>query len=268
MKLAIAILGGLLCAALLAGCTASGAEETPEAVVPLTEADTRLMYSDPDEYKGAYVTLSGVVFTDPEYNEDGVRFQIWADPENRDLNTVVNYAASGFELDTDQYVRVSGIVEGELSGFNMFSGVVSAPEIEADSVEILSYQEVMAPTIATAYAAAPEVDQFGYTVSVQKVELAENETRVYVSVTNNGAAEFKIYDFNARIVQNGRQYDQENNYDADYPELQSGILPGVTSEGIITFPALEESPFQLIIEGNSDSWEEDIQDYVFDLSFE
>ena len=263
---------------LISGCS-SGApsntpsvepSNTPEAVVqePLTDAEVKMMYSAPDEYKGALVELSGVVFNTVEYDEDGVYFQMWGDPENSDLNTIVTYPDPNFALESDQYVKLTGTVMGEFTGTNAFGGEISAAVVTAYTLEISTYQDVVSPTLATASADVPTVEQLGYSITVQKAELAENETRLYISATNNGSANFTIYSFNMTIVQDGHQYEEESNYDADYPELQSDIRPSVTTEGVVTFPALENAPFQLIIEARSDDWDEDIQDYVFNLDFQ
>lgn len=212
--------------------------------------------------------LSGVVFNTVEYDEDGVYFQMWGDPENSDLNTIVTYPDPNFALESDQYVKLTGTVMGEFTGTNAFGGEISAAVVTADTLEISTYQDVVSPTLATASADVPTVEQLGYSITVQKAELAENETRLYISATNNGSANFTIYSFNMTIVQDGHQYEEESNYDADYPELQSDIRPSVTTEGVVTFPALENAPFQLIIEARSDDWDEDIQDYVFNLDFQ
>lgn len=263
---------------LISGCSSSAPSSTPsvepsntpEAVVqePLTDAEVKMMYSAPDEYKGALVELSGVVFNTVEYDEDGVYFQMWGDPENSDLNTIVTYPDPNFALESDQYVKITGTVMGEFTGTNAFGGEISAAVVTADTLEISTYQDVVSPTLATASADVPTVEQLGYSITIQKAELAENETRLYISATNNGSANFIIYSFNMTIVQDGHQYEEESNYDADYPELQSDIRPSVTTEGIVTFPALENAPFQLIIEARSDDWDEDIQDYVFNLDFQ
>lgn len=263
---------------LISGCSSSAPSSTPsvepsntpEAVVqePLTDAEVKMMYSAPDEYKGALVELSGVVFNTVEYDEDGVYFQMWGDPENSDLNTIVTYPDPNFALESDQYVKLTGTVMGEFTGTNAFGGEISAAVVTADTLEISTYQDVVSPTLVIASADVPTVEQLGYSITVQKAELAENETRLYISATNNGSANFTIYSFNMTIVQDGHQYEEESNYDADYPELQSDIRPSVTTEGIVTFPALENAPFQLIIEARSDDWDEDIQDYVFNLDFQ
>ena len=81
---------------------------------------------------------------------------------------------------------------------------IIAPAIVADSVEVVTYQEACAPTLYTATVQTAAQTQCGFTVSVDSVELAEKETRVAVTVTNNGAAAFSIYDSSAKIVQNGK----------------------------------------------------------------
>ena len=212
--------------------------------------------------------LSGVVFNTVEYDEDGVYFQMWGDPENSDLNTIVNYPDPNFALESGQYVKVTGTIMGEITGTNAFGGEISAAMVTANSLEISSYLDVVSPTLATASADVATVEQLGYSITVQKAELAENETRLYISATNNGSANFSIYSFNMTIVQDGHQYEEERNYAANYPEIQSDIRPSVTTEGVVTFPPLENAPFQLIIEARSDDWHEDIQDYVFNLDFQ
>lgn len=238
----------------------------PTAQEPLTDAEVKKMYSAPDDYKGAFVELSGIVFGTVEYGDDAIYFQMWGDPENNDLNTVVAYPDPDFELENNQYVKLTGFVTGEFTGTNAFGGQISAPTIAAETLEISSYQDVVAPTLATATAAVPTVDQLGYSVTVQKVELAENETRLYVSAANNGSSDFSIYSFNMIIIQNGRQYEEQYNFNADYPQLQDNILPGITTEGVVLFPPLEDAPFQLIIKGSSGDWDEELDNYIFDLS--
>lgn len=101
---------------------------------------------------------------------------------------------------------------------------------------------------------------------MEKVELAEKETRVYLKVENAGSSNFNLYSFNAKIIQNGKQYEEETNFSADYPDVQTDLSVGVTTEGIFCFPAIEQADFQIVLEGSSDNWEEDLQPYTFPLS--
>ena len=107
--------------------------------------------------------------------------------------------------------------------------------------------------------------QYGYSVTLQKIELAEKETRVYLKVDNQGADTFNVYSFNAKITQAGKQFEEQYNWNTEYPKIQSNLLIGNSTEGIITFPNLNDSVFTVIIDASSDNWEEDIKPYTFNI---
>jgi hypothetical protein len=166
----------------------------------------------------------------------------------------------------DDIIHVTGTVKDAFEGENAFGGVITAPMILADSIEKTDYQTAFAPAKQTIELNA-EQNQHGYKLTVQKVELADQETRVYVQVANETNNKIYFYTFDAKLIANGKQLEEEMNYDANYPEVQSELLPGVTTDGIIVFPALEEgvSTFQLYFEGSSDNWEIDFEPFVFDV---
>ena len=256
----------------LSACSGSSAPSSNSSPVsqtppePLSEREVKMMYSDPESYVGSIVELTGQVFSNVEYDSDGVYFQLWADPDNLDLNTIVSYQNPDFEIENNDYVRLTGEVSGVFEGENMMGGTIIAPSILAHEIEVLSYKDAIMPTIATASASNNTIEQLGYSVTVQTIELAEQETRVYISIQNNGANEFSLYEFDALLIQDSTQYEHQPNYNADYPEYQNNIRPGITTEGVIVFPAIKEEPFQLILEARSSDWNEDIEEYIFDCS--
>ncbi len=260
----------------LAGCNStssleptsndSGTDSSEIVVEPLNENEIKRMYSNPSDYIGSTVELTGVIFGNVDYDSDGIYFQMWADPDNIDFNTVVAYLDPELTLETGQYVRIDGTIAGVFEGENMMGGQIIAPTIKADTLEITSYKDAVRPTIATATAINDTIDQYGYSVTVQNVELAEKETRAYISVTNNGTNEFSLYGFNMVLIQDSTQYEYEPNYMADYPELQSSIRPGITTEGVVVFPAIKQEPFQIIMESHSYDWKQPLQEYVFDFN--
>ena len=178
-QLCAAILASFL---LLAGCAGGNTADQADTT-PMSEEEIAQMYSDPEQFVGRSLELFGQVFTSPEYDDTAVYFQMWADPTNGDWNTVVAYNDSSFQLEADDYVRVSGVVQDVYEGENMMGGTIVAPMITANSVEVISYKEAVAPTLYEATIDQPTQTQLGYSVELQAVELAEQETRVYVSVT-------------------------------------------------------------------------------------
>lgn len=252
-----------------------GNDETPSQISeppaenskeePISENELQKLYASPANFKGRTVSLIGKVFSTPERDEKGVYFQMFAKPESSEYNTIVSYASPDFELADGDYVRVDGTVEGSFTGTNAFGGKITAPKVIASSVVKLSYADAIDPAVKVIESSEYVKNQLGYAVSVTKVEYGKKETRVYVTVKNDGAAKFNLYSFNAKIVQNGKQYEEQNNFYADYPDVQTDLLPGTTTEGIIAFPPLEVANFKIVLEGRSDDFYEDFEDYVFDI---
>lgn len=196
-----------------------GSVPADENAPPVSEEELPELYTSPKDFKGRVVTLSGQVFTAPEYDEDGVYLQIFVPVGGEDQNTIVFYPDPAFQAEEGDYIRITGVVQGEFSGKNAFGATVTAPSIEATAAETLSYQDAMAPTLYTLIPETPSIEQHGYAVTVEKVELAASETRVYVKVENNGGSNFSLYDFNCIIVQDGTQYNYEDNWEAEYPQV-------------------------------------------------
>lgn len=235
-----------------------------DVIMPMKGDEIKSLYTSPAKFKNHYVELTGVVFTAPEYDDDGVYLQMMADIKNYSNNTIVYINDKDFEVKQNDYLHITGLVGDEFTGENAFGGDVTAPVITAKEYKVLEYKDALAPTIKTINVNQTQT-QLGYSVTVQKIEYAENETRVYVKVDNRGINKFSVYSFNSKITQNGKQYEEQDNWDAEYPEIQTELLVGNSSEGVIVFPALSEGAFTLIIEGSSDNWEEKLNPYTFNI---
>ena len=232
--------------------------------VYVVESDYEKIFTDTDSYKGKFVKLTGKIFTDPEKGDKYMGFQMYTDPEKYEKDIVVYYNEN-ISLKSDDYVELIGYVYGTMDGTNAFGGSVSAPVVIATELKKSDYKNVMAPTLKEKTYTDKTINQSGCILTVTKVEFAEKETRVYVTADNQSGSDFSIYTYSSKIVQGSKQYDQQSNYDADYPELQSDLKNGVKSEGILTFPAVEEGSFKLIMDGSSSNWDIDINEYTFDL---
>ena len=78
----------------------------------MTEEEIAQMYSNPEQFEGRTLEICGRIFDTPEYDDQAVYFQMWADPENSEWNTIVAYRDSSVDLESDNYVRISGTVQG------------------------------------------------------------------------------------------------------------------------------------------------------------
>ena len=153
---------------LLLGACSEGGQTGSKSVIAAQDFDK--MYSNPDKYKSYEVEFTGQVFMDPERDDDGVNLQIWADPKNSEKNMIVAYDEAEFEVQTDDYVLVKGIVEKTFEGENAFGVKMKQPAIKANHIEVIDYKTAMAPTLKT-IEVDEKIDQHGFFVHIEKVEL-------------------------------------------------------------------------------------------------
>lgn len=228
----------------------------------LKESEIPYLYTNADKYKGKRVKLSGEVFTDPDKDTDRVYVQMFQDPTNSNNQTLL-ICPSGTDVKSGDYIIIDGKVKDMFEGKNLMGGTIQAPRIVVDNVKISTYQDVVAPAVKTIKPKQKE-KQFDYEIIIQKVEFADSETRVYVTVNNNGNGNFSIMD--AKLIQGKSQYEEQYNYDANYPEVQNDIHSGVSTSGIICFPSINhDKDFQLNLDTYSDNYDDDLKDFIFEV---
>jgi hypothetical protein len=165
----------------------------------------------------------------------------------------------------DSFVKVDGKITGTFTGENYFGGEITALMIEAESLEIGGYDDIYAPAESTKEVGATK-EQHGVSVTLDRIEYAKGEARVYVTVKNESGATASIYTFNAKAIQDGKQFDHQDNYEAGSDNDIGEVLDGASKEGIIRFKALDPGKgFKLTMEAYSDNWEIELEDFVFEV---
>lgn len=256
----------LLCIILvftLTGCGSSQTTSTQPAKT-LTSEEFSELFSDAAGFNGSKVDFYAKVFSSTTVNGNPC-LQAWTDIENSDKSIIIE---TDYKSPTeDEYIHVTGSVDGTVKGTNAFGAELSAPFITQSTVEKASYIEAVAPAIKT-IEVNKEIDQYGLIVKVQKIELAKNETRVYFEITNNSQDNASFYSFNTKLIQGSTQFEEESNYEADYKQIQSELLPGVKSDGVIAFKAIDPAngDVKIVAEGSTDDYFKDFSPYQFDVS--
>lgn len=113
-----------------------GSTGGPGAGQTFTSENYAELATDPGSFRGASVDIEGRVLRNPEVRGERTDFQMFADPENSEWNTVVHADSAPSGLAGGDTVRVRGTVEGVFRGENAFGASITAPEVQADSVEI------------------------------------------------------------------------------------------------------------------------------------
>ena len=245
--------------------TACGETNTePEEIIPLTTEEYQKLHTSPDEYTGRGVEFFGKIFVTPESDEDGTYLQVFAD-NDLDRNTIIWVQDPNLDVEEGDIIRVEGTVMDQFEGENTFGGSITAPLIAATDIEKTDYMTAFAPAIET-IEVNEEIEQHDVNLTVEKIEIAEQETRVYVKIENNSSDEFSFYSFNQRAVIENTQLDTEDNWESNYPEIQSNILPGIETSGILLFPKFEGESVRLHLEGRSDDFSLDFEPFNFDIN--
>lgn len=236
----------------------------------ISESEIPNLFTSPDDYKGKYVKLTGQIFATPEQDDDRIALQVWHDPENSSNNFIVYVNGTDSTFSMNDYIVVDGEIMGEFSGENAFGGTVTAPMIEADSIEVQSYIDAVHPTIKEITPENAVSEQNGISLKVDKIEFAEDETRIYLTETNATDTKFSMWVYSIMVIQSGQQIEQDTSsmsaYEGNYAELSSDILPNASSSGVLVFPAMDSSTgFQLYAEGMSDNYELTFNPFTIDI---
>lgn len=255
---------------LLVGCGSTNTDtDTPRKSVPVEkvylEADEiEKAYSSADDYVGKYMVIGGQIFGEPELYDGEMYFQMYGEPENIGKNTVVHYIGNK-TFKSGDYVMIDGVIAGTYTYTNRLGAEMSALTIETNDISESNYIECCSPTIREVVL-DQTIDQHGYTITVEKIEFAEAETRVYLTITNGGSDDLSIFTYSAKMVQNQKQYEYQYNYSAGYEEIQTDLIPETSTSGVLTFPAMDaETGGKIYVEAYCSDWYTDLDDYVFEF---
>jgi hypothetical protein len=167
--------------------------------------------------KGASVDVAGQLLERPEDTGEELAFQMFADPENSEWNTIVYTDQTDLNLDTDDYVRVQGEVLGAFEGENAFGASLTTPAVQASDFSTVSAGQAIDPATEVREIGQTLGDQ-GFEVTLDKIEFGEDSTRAYVKMANNTGRGASFYTFDAKIQQGSTQVDYLEDSIAYYEE--------------------------------------------------
>lgn len=264
----------LTCIVPLSACGGTGGAATgalpaeEKSLEPLSESELQEWLSGSTAYAGREATVTGKVFS-IDRKDGRLSYLIYTKPETFEGPSTVYYEGGDPGIGVDAYLKATGTVAEPGPDESVLDGTLIAAQLNATEVKEISYIEAVAPT--TAEVTPDAYDEFnGYRITVDKVEFSKKETRVYVTVTNDGAGRLSVYDYNTLILQDGKQFNVERKYDAGYPELNKEIAMGASVDAILPFPVIEQKDFQIQIQGFSDNYLADggSIDFTIDIPIE
>lgn len=229
--------------------TTEATEGEGESGEHFTADNWALLDGSPDDYKGSTVDVIGEIFLAPERDAEGVYFQMYADPNADEYNTVVAHRDTTLTVKNGDYVHITGEVADVTKGTNAFGADLELPTVIADTVEVVDATAAAPPATETFGKAT--FKHGGIALTVDKVEFADTETRVFLTVDNSSNADFTFYSSSTKALQGRKQVEPE--YSSDYPEVPSDITAGALVSGVIVYPPMDPSlGLVLLMEGSSE----------------
>lgn len=197
----------------------------------------KMLTENPKAYQNKVVELTGRVFNTDKEGKD-IAWQVWTDADKSEGNVILYYPGSS-DIGNDDYVKFTGQVGGVFEGENAFGANINAPTIYVKSISKISRDEAVAPAIKT-IAPNESQGQEGLTINLDRVEFADNETRVYVTVTNNSSSKASFYTFNAKLIQDTSQIKSKTIFE-DNDEIPSDIPAKTKESGKLYFEKADPS---------------------------
>lgn len=261
------ILGLSLVAMLLFSLAACGSQEEesaePEEIVYVEAAEIENVLNSPEEYIGKYINIIGNVYSGPQKVDESYYYDAWdtAFGSNYTFSVKTDTQVEGVALDS--YIQVDGKISEETGSDDFYNGLI----IEATSIQPMSYVDAVVPTLKEIVPQGTAITQNNVTVQVDKVQFAEAETRVYVTIANASDSTFTPYASLSKVIANGQQLETSmesmtNYYAPELGEIPYEVLPQITVSGVLVFPAIDQNTsFQFYMEGSSDNWDLEFEPY-------
>ncbi len=217
-------------------------------------------------YKGDFVEWGGRVFIEPDYDSKGVYLQIfYKDISEKPFIVFLNNPS--FKIKDGDYVIIKGWVIDIYEGKNLLGGIINGINILADSIDITKRSNAIAPAEKTLTINETKT-QNNFSVTVEKVEIAKEETRIYLSVKNSSQDKVSFYTYDSKIVQGDKQIEIKNIFENE-EELPNEFLPNVEMEGVIIFSPIDYTKKSLILYLDtpySRDFRLDFEEFIFDIN--
>ncbi|MGH4120807.1 DUF4352 domain-containing protein [Clostridium sp.] len=240
----------------LTGCGASSSNSSnssSENTTPLSKTEFAQLYSDSSKFEGRRVCFYARIFTEPKKDDKGTYLQAYAN-DDHSKKTIIGLKDPELGVKNGDIIEVSGIVGKAFEGENPFGVELTAPSIAANEIERSDYSPAFAPAIKTIQI-NKEINQNGYILKLNKIEVAEKETRLFININNTTKDKISFYSLNTNITQGNKQFKELVNLNEKVPEIDSHILPGVAQDGVLIFEPIQEDGenLKVIFEGESDN---------------
>ncbi len=214
-----------------------GATPTPMSSVVLTNQDWPLAHADPSAVGGARVVLRARVYSVSKVGNDLVLCG-WVDFDNDQLSTLFRVPDTEEGVERDAFVWVEGVVTRVA---DVDDGCEDAPQPEVEVSGLTVTDRLGVRPVVRMVRVGQALERRGIRVVLERVEFADEETRIYFTLENRGDETLLAFGTGLEIEVDGTEIPAVIPIGEGIPAPRGRVEPGATEHGGFQFPALEPS---------------------------
>ena len=228
-------------------------DPTPQAKLRLNNDNWDLALAEAKgaqkAYVGSDVDISGKVAQVMRTSDSESQFAIETETEITFGERTLVVVGTDPKLTEDQWVRVQGVLHSYWNTQNLMGAEMRLPVVAAHRVSAITRAEAF-PSIRTV-PVDQSITRHGLTITLQKLEIADSETRLYIHAKNNSPNKASLYAYDAVLVQGTQQIQRKDIFGQDVEEPDTTLVSGTETQGILLFEPVSPdiSPVRLIWEG-------------------
>ena len=215
-------------------------------------------------YVGSPVSVAGKVVQVISRSTDQTRLTIETDIYEQVTVIVLPRAV---EVTEGDWVRISGHVRQYWSTKSLIKGF-NVPVVLATDLSTASRSDAH-PSIVNVEP-LDTVEQHALWITLQKVEIADRETRVFVEVYNGNLHTARLSTINAVLIQGDREIVRKRLWTETIKEPDTMLYSGSTTEGVILFEGVDpEGPPVKFVWSNprTDDWYVHFDDWIWEFEW-
>ena len=220
-----------------------------------------------EDYLGSEVDITGKVSQILRTSDSETQFTIETEDGVTIGNSTLIVVPANIQVTEDEWVRAVGTLHSYWDTENLLGRTLHLPVVAAH-VTPISRSEAVPPIVTIVV--QQSIIQHGLTITLDRLELAGSETRVYVSAANNSPDKASLYSFNAVLVQGTRQIGKRTVFGEEMQEPDTTLVSGTETQGILLFEPAEPDrpPIRVIWEGpRTDNYSLTFDEWEWEISW-
>ncbi len=236
------VICALLVCVCITGCQATTTSTTSKTKTKdkyISESKITNALIEPESYKGKWIKVEGEVSQGPDVDGKTGYMVRYVEAKNRYF-FVQTDGDLGYQA--GDYVKVVGKIDDEITMKNVYGDDIPVACITDAKVSDGSYIDIVMPTYRINKPNEKTQTIDGVSVTLSKVEYAQEETRVYLKINNQ--SDLAVYYAPSNVIlqqEDAVVYPDTGSVSYElgkYPQLDSTIDPKSKSNGILVFSVI------------------------------